>query len=91
MLKECENGKTNWLTNVRILLQESGYPDVWLFRDSIINVPYFLKLVKIRLKDIYILDVERRHAKFECTNVILFKEIKERFELPPYLLILAKS
>jgi hypothetical protein len=51
MLKECENGKTNWLTNVKILLQESGYPDVWLFRNSIINIPYFLELVKIRLKD----------------------------------------
>jgi hypothetical protein len=49
MLKESENGKTNWLTNVKILLQESGYPDVWLCRDSIINVPYFLELVKIRL------------------------------------------
>jgi hypothetical protein len=49
-------------------------------------VPHFLELVKIRLKDIYI--SQWREGVRNSSTLMLFKEIKDSFELSPYLLIL---
>ena len=73
----------NWASNVKKLLERSGFPDVWLFPNSV-NLDRFLPLLKLRLKDMYI--AEWREGVRSRTSLMLYREIKNVFEISEYLL-----
>jgi len=80
MLYRCEAGKTNWLSDVRKLLNGTGFSELWIFRNSVIHVPYF---VTLRLMDLY--KTERREGVSKSTSLTSYKELKDTFELSPCL------
>lgn len=73
----------NWTTNVKNLLQKSGFPDVWLYPTSV-EVNKFINILKIRLLDLYI--SEWREGMSLRTSLIIYREMKQTFEMSPYLL-----
>ena len=73
----------NWASNVKKLLERSGFPDVWMFPNSV-NPDRFLPLLKLRLKDMYI--AEWREGVRSRTSLMLYREIKNVFEISEYLL-----
>ena len=82
MLRRETESNTNiidWTTNVKNLLQKSGFPDVWLFPTSV-EVNKFINFLKTRLLDLYI--SEWREGMF----LRIYREMKQLFELSPYLL-----
>ena len=52
--ESCDNPHSkSWTSNVRKLLQESGFNDVWLYPESV-NVNSFIIMFRNRLKDLFI-------------------------------------
>ena len=70
----------NWASNVKKLLERTGFPDVWMFPNSV-KPDRFLPLLKIRLKDMYI--AEWREGVRSRTS---YREIKNVFEILDYLI-----
>ena len=72
-----------WASYVKKLLERTGFPDVWMFPNSV-NPDRFLPLFKIGLKDMYI--TECREGVRSRTSLMLYREIKNVFEISEYLL-----
>jgi hypothetical protein len=81
----CEKGENNWLFKVKTLLNRIGFGEVWLFPSSV-EPRLFIPTLRLRLMDIYI--SEWRAKVNGSPSLILFREIKEKFELSKYLLII---
>ena len=79
----CDNPHSkSWTSNVRKLLQESGFNDVWLYPESV-NVNSFIIMFRNRLKDLFIskwrIDVN------DSSSLYFYKELKPIFERSIYL------
>ena len=48
-----DSNTTNWVSNVRDILQSSGLNDVWLFPSSV-RIDSFVLVLRSRLTDIYV-------------------------------------
>jgi hypothetical protein len=83
LLNDCES-RNNWLSNVRQLLQDTGFNDVWMFRDSVISPKQFIAEFKIRLKDIHI--SEWRHAVGQSSALELFNALKPNYGMSEYII-----
>lgn len=83
LLLKCNQGKRNWISNVRDMLQLTGLGDVWTFRDSVINVPFFIEQIRLRLKDLYI--AQWREGVQASSALALFYALKTNFEMSSYL------
>ena len=86
MLQKCEKNASNWLSNIRDMLQQSGFNDVWVFRDSVVNINCFIAQFRLRLKDIY--STQWRGAVNTSTGLTLFRDIKSNIEISDYLTVL---
>ena len=80
---DANRNANNWASNVKKLLERTGFPDVWMFPNSV-NPDRYLPLLKIRLKNMYI--IEWREGVRSGTSLILYREIKNDFEISDYLL-----
>ena len=89
MRNEVENdsGVVSWTSKVKNLLELSGFPDVWLFPESV-DAKKFMPILQARLRDIYI--TEWREGINLSTALYMYKEIKQTFELSSYLLVIHK-
>ena len=80
---EVNDNSSIWTSEIKKLLQTSGFLNVWMYPESV-NVNMFIKLFRIRLIDIYIGSwnngIESR------SSLCLYKEIKPHFEISPYLI-----
>ena len=79
---EANQNVTNWVSNVKKLLERTGFPDVWMFPASV-NSDKFISILKTRLKDLYI--TEWSEGLLSHTSLTLYRE-KSTFEISPYLL-----
>lgn len=86
MLRKCDNNESNWLSNIKEMLRQTGFNDVWLFRDSVINVKCFIAQFRLRLKDIY--TTQWRETVNTSSGLSLYREIKTVFEISDYLAVL---
>jgi len=78
---------TIWAKQVRDMLQNSGFDDVWCFLESV-NETMFIPLLRQRLResDIYI---SHWHTGLNrCTSMRLYKQIKTTIDRSMYLNIL---
>ena len=71
------------MQNEKKILERTGFPDVWMLPNSV-NPDRFLLLLKIRLKDMYI--AELQEGVRSRTSLMLYREIKNVFEISEYLL-----
>ena len=53
MLNDDVNGRTNWATSIRLILQRNGFGIVWQ-NQMVASEPLFLKLFVNRLKDCFL-------------------------------------
>ena len=53
LYKECESGKTIWVSKIRDMLTMTGFNFVWLYPQSIVT-HVFVLLLKQRLRDTFI-------------------------------------
>ena len=53
MLKNCEQGKENWVTKIKNLLCGHGFGIVWLFKGAT-SETHFLTEIKSRLIDVFL-------------------------------------
>ena len=77
---------STWSSKIKHLLERDGFPDVWLFPESVnINkfIPFFFQC---RLRDLYI--VEWKQGIDLSSSLYIYKEIKQTFEISPYLFVL---
>ena len=74
----------NSITKVRDLLQNTGFVDVWMYRESV-NSNECIPIFKTRLIDIYIGLWRNLNVK---SSLKLYKEFKHRFEFSYYLNII---
>ena len=72
----------SWAFNVRSILQNAGYADVWLFPESV-NINSFIPLLRTRLRDMYI--TNWREGMGTCTSLYLYRYLKQTFEPSSYL------
>ena len=84
---DANRNAKNWASNVKNLLEQTGFSDLWVFPNSL-NPNRFLPLLKIRLKDIYI--AEWQEGVRSRTSLMLYREIKNVFEISEYLLQIKK-
>ena len=89
MRNEVENdsGVVSWTLKVKNHLELSGFPDVWLFPESVF-VRKFMPILQARLRDIYI--TEWREGINPSSALYMYEEIKQTFELSYYLLVIHK-
>ena len=86
-LKDCINGKKNWVSNVKKLLNDYGF--AYVFENGhYVNTNTFLTEFKCR-----VLDCFKQHwlQTLESPVLILYKEFKLSFEYEKYLDVLPKS
>ena len=74
-----------WLTKLKILLEQNGFAEVWMYPDSV-NVKSFIPILKTRLVDNYL--VALRNGLNACTSMGLYRVLCQSIELSPYLLSL---
>lgn len=72
----------NWVSQVKSLLERSGFLEVWQYRTSV-NVSSFIPLLRQRLRDLYI--NEWREGVSLHSSLSLYREFKQYFELASYL------
>ena len=72
----------NWLSEIRNLLQQSGFNDVWLFPRSV-NIKQFTPILRSRLIDLYINEWHRDIAN--RSSLVLYRNIKSSFTRSNYL------
>lgn len=82
---EVEAGLTSnsWTAKVKSLLERTGFFDVWLFPESV-KTNVFVPVFHARLKDLFI--TEWSQGIGLSTSLTLYKELKQVFEISPYLL-----
>lgn len=71
-----------WLAKVKLLLERNGFAEVWCYPQSV-NVELFIPVFKTRLIDNFL--VELRGGLNTCTSMVLYRELKQCFEISPYL------
>ena len=76
---------STWSSKIKHLLKLSGFPDVWLFPESV-NINKIIPLFQCRLRDLYI--AEWKQGIELSSSLYIYKEIKQTFEISPYLFIL---
>ena len=82
---EAVNGYCNWFANVRDMLSKYGFLEVWLNPFSV-NAKQFVIMFKQRLIDEFL---QQWYENIESSNVlILYRSVKEKFELESYLEII---
>ena len=82
---EINSASSNWASKIKELLERSGFYDVWLYPESV-NINVFLKILECRLRDNYINQWNQGLNLSE--SLTLYKELKQSFEMSPYLIIL---
>ena len=70
---------------VKLLLEHNGFPDVWMYPESV-NINMFIPIFQNRLRDVFI--TEWNHGLSLSSSSMLYKELKQSFEMSPYLLII---
>ena len=78
------NSTTSWTAKVKYLLEYSGFPDVWLFPESV-NIKTFLPLFQSRLRDIYV--TEWKQSIELSSALTLYNILKQSFDTSSYLFI----
>ena len=78
------NNTTSWTAKVKYLLEHSGFPDVWLFPESV-NIKIFLPLFQSRLRDIYV--TEWKQGIELSSALTLYNILKQSFDTSSYLFI----
>ena len=78
------NSTTSWTAKVKYLLEHSGFPDVWLFPESV-NIKTFLPLFQSRLRDIYV--TEWKQGIELSSALTLYNILKQSFDTSSYLFI----
>ncbi|MEW8545252.1 MAG: hypothetical protein AB2693_17140, partial [Candidatus Thiodiazotropha sp.] len=81
---EMDPSISSWTSKVKNLLERNGFQDVWMYPESV-NVNVFMPIFQNRLRDVYI--TEWNHGLSLSTSSLLYKEMKQSFEMSPYLLI----
>ena len=76
---------SSWTAKVKLLLEHNGFPDVWMYPESV-NVNMFIPIFQNRLRDVFI--TEWNHGLSLSSSSMLYKEMKQSFEMSPYLLII---
>lgn len=91
-VKEINEGKTNWLTSIKIILEKTGFSHIWADRQ--INKPnLFIKNLKSKLKDIFEdqwmceLYYDKIDNPHEGNKLRTYRKFKYEFKLEPYLLL----
>ena len=80
--KDCNNGQTNWISNVKSLLCDHGFAEVWNNPDSV-NSDIFLPVFKQRVIDTYTqLWV---NAKENSSSLFIYNNYKSCLTYEPYL------
>ena len=82
---EINPAPSNWASKTKELLERSGFYDVWLYPESV-NINVFLKILECRLRDNYI--NQWNQGLNQSESLTLYKELKQSFEMSPYLIIL---
>ena len=76
---------STWSSKIKHILERYGFPDVWLFPESL-NINKLIPFFQWRLRDLYI--VEWTQGIELSSSLYIYKEIKQTFEISPYLFIL---
>ena len=80
---------STWSSKIKHLFERSGFPDVWLFPESV-NINKFIPLFQCRLRDLYI--VEWKQGIELSSSLYIYKEIKRTLRFHHiYLLSITKS
>jgi len=82
MLLQDQNGKRNWVTEIRELLSKIGLDHVW-FNQSINNINVFLVECKQRLLDIFVEDWSSKVRSSDRYS--LYREFTEGFGKASYV------
>lgn len=82
---EMDPSISSWTAKVKKLLEQNGFPDVWMYPESV-NVNMFIPIFQNRLRDVFI--TEWNHGLSLSSSSVLYKEMKQSFEMSPYLLII---
>jgi len=77
MLYKWEAGETNWLSDVRKCLNDTTFGEVWIFRDSVINMPYFVNQPTLRLLRTFTQQNGEWEGLSKSTSLTLYKEFKD--------------
>ena len=82
LFKDCENGKNNWATSIKQLLQEHGFGLVWL-NQGVDDSSNFIAEFEQRLKDCFI---QKWHQeKEECSKLRYYNMFKDEFKPEMYV------
>ena len=82
---EMDPSISSWTAKVKLLLEHNGFPDVWMYPESV-NINMFIPIFQNRLRDVFI--TEWNHGLSLSSSSMLYKEMKQSFEMSPYLLII---
>ena len=82
MIEDVSNGETNWLSNVKHLLEYNGFAEVWKYRDSVVS-NLFIPVLRQRLMDAYI--TNWRAGMEACSSLSLYRNLKTEYKPAPYL------
>ena len=82
---EMDPSISSWTAKVKLLLEHNGFPDVWMYPESV-NINMFIPIFQNRLRDVFI--TEWSHGLNLSSSSMLYKEMKQSFEMSPYLLII---
>jgi len=80
LLIDANNGKINWVSNVKDVLCNLGFTDLWISQDP---DNFSLEVVKLRIKDQYLQSWFSRLE--ECNKLDIDKRIKLEFCIEKYL------
>jgi hypothetical protein len=87
-LEDCNNGKTNWLSNLKLLLCNHGFSDIWDFPDSV-NSKIFLPIFKQRVIDCFL--QSWLSGKESSPVLYLYNHVKDSFVYENYLDIIPST
>ena len=87
MLIDCYNGLKNWASNVKSLLDTTGFSDIW-YTQSSANLKPFPLIFKRRIIDMFIQNWSSCINNNQSTRI--YKDIKETFCIEDYITLLPK-
>ena len=82
---EMDPSISSWTAKVKLLLEHNCFPDVWMYPESV-NINMFIPIFQNRLRDVFI--TEWSHGLSLSSSLMLYKEMKQSFEMSPYCLII---
>ena len=80
MYKLCQEGKQNWASGIKHLLEKHGFGEVWMLQ-QVGDVKYFLSTFKQRLRDV---SYQMRNSELHALSSI-YDGLTEGNELPAYI------